>query len=169
MPEHVVMYSRLNDIIKHIFPGDVLILADADDEDDEPSIILCYLKKGEIAPKDWADARRQFIGSGSESTVSPPLQDAEYLTHQESEAMTRVLGWYGSMRGSHRQFFVDVDDLRIAGGEARAEAAERQLGEARAEALAHNKACTAVNCGHAERALRALSDTGSEAAGKEPK
>ena len=52
---------------------------------------------------------------------------------------------------------------------ARAEAAERQLGEARAEALAHNKACTAVNCGHAERALRALSDTGSEAAGKEPK
>ena len=74
-------------------------------------------------------AEPETRAGGSEFTVSPPLQDAEYLTHQESEAMTRVLGWYGSMRGSHRQFFVDVDDLRIAGGEARAEAAERLNGE----------------------------------------
>lgn len=46
----------------------------------------------------------------------------ETLTHQESETMARVLGWYGSMRGSHAQFFKDVDDLRVAGRAATAPA-----------------------------------------------
>ena len=51
----------------------------------------------------------------------------EPLTQQESEAMTRVLGWYGSMRGTYVLFYQEVDDLRLAGYAAlqgRLEAAE---------------------------------------------
>ena len=54
--------------------------------------------------------------TSSDSSVTRGREGAgEPLTQRESEAMTRVLGWYGSMRGSHVQFYKDVDDLRAAG------------------------------------------------------